>query len=1024
MTAENPTPRNLTIPAPLITAINNKKCVLFLGGGFSRFAGIEDQPTFVNALLTFAIDSVPNFIGESNIIDRINREEYDSAIEAIIRQLNPFETSEFMNNWFGDTNTQIPTHLASLLKQIPFRSIVTTNLDGLLETIYPPPNRTHECRDVVEAIRDLEKGIFHLFKAHGTYSKSYLLTKSNNKDFKPDYGQYIRKAYQDYTILFLGYDFSPLDERFNLLLDSVSDLFSGQPGQHPTGVKTHYAYFSGEQIDQESVRQFFTPRNIRVIPSTEPSIDLERFLEELLGRVAPTTQPLKEPKAESPPRIFETQERVLEAAMARCIRVNDTQPTPLYIKISLPYREEEKARKGLRASLPELLPTGEIIAKEDVRDERFKIAFEREPNTQQLLSNRMRIRVSTNHFYLREKLDTGQEHEWQDKQLELEAELDANNDLPKLTLELLPKNRLVGVRDVDINVYEYEGQRRLASITIQTRLVENVEAQSCLYVLTGVLAYQPEVIRQKVTQQGEAEPPPQVDAEQVTEIPQVDIRTPPRPYRSTLDWAKLMAQSGAIAVGIATIIGTLVTILNYSSDQGRIQVENLERTAIAATQVAIIATSTNQAVENIETATQAAVNTAIAQATSSAEAAAIAEATADAATAQAVLNAEATAAAATTTTQAILDQQATTSAITDTAQAMLDQQATITSIAGTANSEGTAQANRDATATANAMNATRTTEAAQANSSATAQAALTLTAQAQETLTAQAYAAATVQAATVTAQANADATATIAILSATPTYLPTVDYAGATPIPAGTYKTPPENHGESAGEVTISSDFLLDPEEVSVNAFQAYFASAQVEISDLERQTLNASIAAANAAGAGNKPIVGVPYAVALDYCHQRGEGFTLPTEAQWEVVAAGAVPLGGARAVYAYLWGAPTPVPTWVAARGITDTSPAAVYNSLQETNDQAYQREIEMFATQEPPRGTPLFYYHLVGNAAEWVLNESDSPPYYTKGGSVASNPNDENGPEELRLAESAVPGSDLNTVGFRCVRNLSER
>ncbi|MDX1994023.1 MAG: SUMF1/EgtB/PvdO family nonheme iron enzyme [bacterium] len=252
-----------------------------------------------------------------------------------------------------------------------------------------------------------------------------------------------------------------------------------------------------------------------------------------------------------------------------------------------------------------------------------------------------------------------------------------------------------------------------------------------------------------------------------------------------------------------------------------------------------------------------------------------------------------------------------------------------------------------------------------------------------------------------------------------PTYLPTVDYAGATPIPAGIYMTPPEYHGEAAGEVTISSAFLLDPEEVSVNAFQAYFASAQVEISDLERQTLNASITAANAAGAGNKPIVGVPYAVALDYCHRRGEGFTLPTEAQWEVAAWGAVASGSSRNIDAYLWGNPTPVPSWVAV-GRANVTLANIYTHLLPTDDPTYFNGLQQLMVQYPLRAAPGLYYHMSGNAAEWILSTTEAPPYYTKGGSVATDPNTPNGLAELRLAAITEP-ANLITVGFRCVWNI---
>src|SRR5262249_20311337 len=82
--------------------------------------------------------------------------------------------------------------------------------------------------------------------------------------------------------------------------------------------------------------------------------------------------------------------RNLEAAMPQQTKTGAS--TELWAKISLPSSEV------LRAELPAIVPSGEVIQKEDTRSSSFPISFPRDPQTGELLPVTLCLEVKSQDF--------------------------------------------------------------------------------------------------------------------------------------------------------------------------------------------------------------------------------------------------------------------------------------------------------------------------------------------------------------------------------------------------------------------------------------------------------------------------------------------------------------------------------------------------------------------------------------------------------------------------------------------------
>ena len=194
--------------------------------------------------------------------------------------------------------------------------------------------------------------------------------------------------------------------------------------------------------------------------------------------------------------------------------------------------------------------------------------------------------------------------------------------------------------------------------------------------------------------------------------------------------------------------------------------------------------------------------------------------------------------------------------------------------------------------------------------------------------------------------------------------------------------------------------FYLDVHEVTVSRFADFLNAQKSDPPFKWNEALTGN--------QGNKPVVGVDWYDARDYC--RWVGKRLPTEAEWEMAARGTEGR-------MYPWGSVHPTK----AHANAGQNQWRGYGTL--TNVGSYE-----------PGKTPEGVYDLAGNLWEWVADWYD-PVYYQF--SARDNPTGppagplralrggawNNDSKAIRSANRAAyaPNARRNDVGFRCARDV---
>lgn len=192
----------------------------------------------------------------------------------------------------------------------------------------------------------------------------------------------------------------------------------------------------------------------------------------------PVVQPPQE--AESPPHVVTEQARRLEAATPRQTRRGI--PTEVWVKVVLP------ASEGLKAELPAVVASGDVIERDSVRSSSFPIAFE-QGSDGKLLPAEVCIAVSASGFdvapvgFSQGQCGAGQVF------LRIPPQLDA----PTLIFELTP-NAAQRVGRASIRVLLLKGNEPIATLSIATEIVEHIDENPNYWqmkMLAMTLAAQP-----------------------------------------------------------------------------------------------------------------------------------------------------------------------------------------------------------------------------------------------------------------------------------------------------------------------------------------------------------------------------------------------------------------------------------------------------------------------------------------------------------------------------------------------------
>jgi len=260
------------VPKELIDAIKKKECILFVASGLTsqvkRSNGVvlPNWPGFLEELLNWAkVKRVPFNSDPNEILEMIHKGNHLMAAEELQELINIADFGEFLNDIFRDPNVK-PTTLHQLLTKIPFRAILTTNYDALLEGAYTLSSggQVPKCftpLDLSTNISPLRKKDFFIFKMHGDINRPssiVLGTRSyNNLIYRsPDYVSFLETLFTTYTVLFVG--FGGADPDLDYLLDRLSSIFSRT-------LSKHYILISKGKFNFTERRRLLLDRRLDVI---------------------------------------------------------------------------------------------------------------------------------------------------------------------------------------------------------------------------------------------------------------------------------------------------------------------------------------------------------------------------------------------------------------------------------------------------------------------------------------------------------------------------------------------------------------------------------------------------------------------------------------------------------------------------------------------------------------------------------------------------------------------------------------
>jgi len=157
----------------------------------------------------------------------LSQGKYLIVAEELLSKCNGSDFGEFLRISF-DSQRIVPSYLHNLLSIIPFRGIVTTNYDNLIELAYIenrkkiPKIFTND--DVLKG-RDPLKEKYFILKMHGDIEdpKSIVLSYRSYQNMmynSPNFQGLIDRVFKNNTILLIGY--GGLDPNIESIIDRVS----------------------------------------------------------------------------------------------------------------------------------------------------------------------------------------------------------------------------------------------------------------------------------------------------------------------------------------------------------------------------------------------------------------------------------------------------------------------------------------------------------------------------------------------------------------------------------------------------------------------------------------------------------------------------------------------------------------------------------------------------------------------------------------------------------------------------------
>jgi hypothetical protein len=229
-----------TIPDELIDSLKKNRCSVFIGAGLSVAAGYPTWASLLAKLIGRAASQ--HIINTNKQLELTQIANLPNKWLMVAQELHDlYGRGPFLNelgNIFEEVQSK-PTKAHEVITKIPFKFVVTTNYDQLIENAYfPLLNRipkifTHQ--DTPDFADALWKQEFFILKAHGDLQKksSIILTEKDYRTIvysSPGYRALLAAIFTTKTLLFLGASLG--DPEIQLLLRSLHDAFQGSGQYH------------------------------------------------------------------------------------------------------------------------------------------------------------------------------------------------------------------------------------------------------------------------------------------------------------------------------------------------------------------------------------------------------------------------------------------------------------------------------------------------------------------------------------------------------------------------------------------------------------------------------------------------------------------------------------------------------------------------------------------------------------------------------------------------------------------------
>lgn len=283
------------IPAEIITALKTNRCILFVGSGLSsQVKRLNNRPLptwvgFLTELLDWAVANQIKFWGDpEDIRQMIKKGNLLMAAQELQDRLGTAMIGEFLSFVFGDKLVR-PSETHRLLPHLPFRGILTTNYDSLIEGAYAVENEgriptvfTQE--DLLSRPSPLRRDDFSfIFKLHGHIDSpsTIILGSRDYQDLlfrTPGYRQFIETLFSTHTVVFIG--FGANDPDLSNIIDRLSSIYSRT-------LDKHYILLPSGTMNPTEKRRFAFDKRLEVVDyiKDQDHTQVTEFLRELIVQV-------------------------------------------------------------------------------------------------------------------------------------------------------------------------------------------------------------------------------------------------------------------------------------------------------------------------------------------------------------------------------------------------------------------------------------------------------------------------------------------------------------------------------------------------------------------------------------------------------------------------------------------------------------------------------------------------------------------------------------------------------------------